>query len=355
MLLDVRNLTITGQSEHGPVDVVDRVSFSVAEGEVHSLVGESGSGKSLIASAIMGFLDPRWQVRADRLWFDGKDLLSMSKQQRRKIIGVDIAMIFQDPRSYLDPNDTIEAQLAEAILTEDLDAKHWWSRRSERRQKVIQLLHRVGIKEHQQVMESFPFEISEGVAQKVMIASAIAHRPRLLIADEPTTAMEPATRAQIYRLLGRFHASHKMSILLMSQDMGTIMPESQRLTMLYSGQIMESGPTEALLKEPFHPYTKAITSTSLYQQSQCQPKTHLPTLPGASPPMQHLPIGCRLGPRCPNARRQCVVTPSIQKFRAHVYACHYPLNSAGKEQGLKRSDIVRAEVDSDTEQEHDND
>lgn len=332
MLLDVRNLTITGDSDHGPVDVIDRVSFSVGEGEVHSLVGESGSGKSLIASAIMGFLDPRWTVRADRLWFDGQDLLTMSAAKRRRIIGVDVAMIFQDPRSYLDPNDTVEAQLGEAILNSDLDSKHWWGRRKERHNMVIQLLHRVGIRDHQDIMESYPFELSEGAAQKIMIASAIAHRPRLLIADEPTTAMEPATRQQIYRLLGRFHASHKMSILLMSQDIGTIMPESQRLTMLYSGQVMESGPTEALLNEPYHPYTQALATTSLYQQSRCQPKTHLPTLSGASPPMQHLPIGCRLGPRCPNARRKCVVTPQAQKLRQHYYACHYPLNSASKVQ-----------------------
>lgn len=340
MLLDVRNLTITGQSDHGPIDVIERVSFSVAEGEVHSLVGESGSGKSLIASAIMGFLDPKWQVRADRIWFDGQDLLAMSKRDRRRIIGVDIAMIFQDPRSYLDPNDSIQAQLEEAILVTDLESKSWWGRRTERRKKVIQLLHRVGIKEHQKVMESYPFELSEGAAQKIMIASAIAHRPRLLIADEPTTAMEPATRQQIYRLLGRFHASHKMSILLMSQDIGTIMPESERLTLLYSGQIMESGPTKALLQEPYHPYTRALTTTSLYQQSQCEPKTHLPTLPGATPTMQHLPNGCRLGPRCPNARRQCVITPNVQKLRSHFYACHFPLNSAAKKRGLKRHDIL---------------
>ena len=341
MLLDIRNLTITGPSEHGPVKVVDRVSFNVVEGEVHSLVGESGSGKSLIASAIMGFLEPQWEVRADRIWFAGQDLLAMSERARRKIIGVEIAMVFQDPRSYLDPNDSIQDQLEEAILTSDLEAKSWWGRRRERRTKVIQLLHRVGIRDHQRVMESYPHALSDGAAQKIMIATAIAHQPRLLIADEPTTAMEPAMRQQIYRLMARFHASHNMSILLMTQDVGTIMPESERLTTLYSGQIMESGPTKALLNEPFHPYTKALTTTSLYQQSQCDPKTYLPTLPGASPSMQHLPPGCRLGPRCPNARRQCVVTPAMQKFRAHHFACYYPLNSAAKTQGLTPRDILQ--------------
>lgn len=344
MLLDVRNLTIIGQSDNGPVNVIDRISFTVAEGEVHSLVGESGSGKSLVASAIMGLLDPKWEVRADRLWFDGKDLLTMPASQRRQIIGVDIAMIFQDPLSYLDPNDTVEAQLAEAILNPDLKSKSWWGQRKERRQKVIQLLHQVGIKEHQAIMDSYPFELSEGAAQKVMIASAIAHRPRLLIADEPTTAMEPATRQQIYRLLGRFHASHQMSILMMTQDMGTIMPGSQRLTLLYSGQIMESGPTDALLSEPYHPYTRALTTTSLYQQSQCEPKTHLPSLPGAAPPMHHLPIGCRLGPRCPNARRKCVITPQMLKLNSHLYACHYPLNTAAKVADLSGHDAVGVEA-----------
>lgn len=331
MLLDIRNLTIRAPTPQGFVNVIERVNLSVAEGEVHSLVGESGSGKSLIASAIMGFLNPRWEIQADRLWFDGKDLLTMSAKEKRAIIGVDIAMIFQDPGSYLDPNSTVAEQLGEAILDSDLKSSSWWGKRRERHRKVIKLLHRVGIKEHQAALESYPFELSEGAAQKVMIASAIAHRPRLLIADEPTTAMEPTTRQQIYRLLSRFHASHNMSILLISQDLGTIMPESQRLTMLYSGQIMESGPTKALLNEPFHPYTEAIAATSLYQQSRCEPKTHLPTLPGASPAMQHLPIGCRLGPRCPNARRKCVQTPATRKLRSHFFACHYPLNSAKKE------------------------
>ncbi|RUO25798.1 peptide ABC transporter ATP-binding protein [Aliidiomarina minuta] len=330
MLLDIRNLTIRIPTAQGWVNVIDRVSLSVAEGEIHSLVGESGSGKSIIASAIMGFLNPRWEVQADRLWFDGKDLLTMTAAERRNIIGVDVAMIFQDPGSHLDPNSSIGEQLGEAVLDSDLSSTGIFARRRERHKKVIKLLHRVGIKEHKAAMESYPFELSEGAAQKVMIASAIAHRPRLLIADEPTTAMEPSTRQQIYRLLSRFHSSHNMSILLISQDLGTIMPESQRLTMLYSGQIMESGPTKALLDEPFHPYTKALAETSLYQQSKCDPKTHLPTLPGASPPLQHLPIGCRLGPRCPNARRKCVQTPGIRKLRSHFFACHYPLNAAKK-------------------------
>lgn len=326
MLLDIRNLTISTNTPNGRVNVLEKVSLQVDEGEIHTLVGESGSGKSLIARAIMGFLSSRWDVQADRLWFQDIDLLDLSAKQRREIIGVDIAMIFQDAKSYLDPNLTIGEQLSEAVLDQDLSGSYL-QRKTERKEKVISLLHRVGIKEHDVMMNSYAHQLSEGAAQKIMIASAIAHRPLLLIADEPTSTMEPATRQQIYRLLAQLHARYGMSILMISQDLGAIMQQTQRLSMIYSGQIMESGRTESLLQTPAHPYTEALLNTSLYRQAEIAPRSRLPTLAGAEPTLQHLPIGCRLGPRCQYARPPCVKTPPLEKFRDRLIACHYPLNA----------------------------
>lgn len=325
MLLDIRNLTIRTQTNTGLVNVLDRVNLQINEGEIHTLVGESGSGKSLIARAIMGFLSPRWQITADRVWFESTDLLNLTPQQRRNIIGVDIAMIFQDAKSYLDPNITIGEQLNEAVLDRDLTGS-WWQRRGQRKQKVITLLHRVGIKNHADMMRSYAHELSEGAAQKIMIASAIAHRPKLLIADEPTSTMEPATRQQIYRLLAQFHARYGMSMLMISQDLGAIMPQTERISMIYSGQLMESGAADALLSRPHHPYTEALLSTSLYRQAESEPRTKLPTLAGVEPTLQHLPIGCRLGPRCPYAKPECIKFPSVTKIRDHYFACHHPVN-----------------------------
>lgn len=324
MLLDIRNLTISTETANGKVNVLDKVSLQINEGEIHTLVGESGSGKSLIARAIMGFLSNRWHVQADRLWFEDTDLLNLTPKQRREIIGVDIAMIFQDAKSYLDPNLTIGDQLKQAVLDQDLSGS-FWQRRKERQHKVESLLHRVGIKEHDAILNSYSYELSEGAAQKIMIASAIAHRPKLLIADEPTSTMEPATRQQIYRLLAQFHARYGMSILMISQDLGAIMQQTERLTMIYSGQVMENGSAETLLQAPQHPYTEALLDTSLYRHAKMQPRSHLPTLAGAEPTLQHLPVGCRLGPRCSYARPACVKTPALQKYRGTQYACHFPL------------------------------
>ncbi|WP_113905969.1 oligopeptide/dipeptide ABC transporter ATP-binding protein [Aliidiomarina celeris] len=330
MLLDIRNLNIFAPTPQGEVQVLDRVNFRMEAGEIHTLVGESGSGKSLIARAIMGFVNPNWRVQADRLWFQGTDLLTLTPRQRKEIIGIDIAMIFQDPLRYLDPNTTVFEQLNEAILNRDINASYW-QRKQARRDYARKLLLKMGIKNYQEVLASYPFELSDGVAQKVMIATAIAHRPHLLIADEPTTAMEPITRRQIYRLLAQLHARYQMSILLITQDLSTLMPETHRISTIYCGQMMESGPLADVLKRPFHPYTDALSYTSLLQTERLNPRDRLTTLPGLEPTLQHMPRGCRLGPRCPNAQRKCVIRPDLSAASKREYFCHYPINSEESE------------------------
>ena len=184
----------------GPVKAVDRVSLTLTEGEVRGLVGESGSGKSLIAKAICGVTKENWKVTADSIRFDYIDLLRLTPRQRRRLVGHNVSMIFQEPQSCLDPSESIGKQVIQAIPGWTYKGR-WWQRFRWRKRRAIELLHRVGIKDHKDIMRSFPYELTEGECQKVMIAIALANQPRLLIADEPTNAMEPTTQAQIFRLL----------------------------------------------------------------------------------------------------------------------------------------------------------
>ncbi len=324
-LLDIRNLTIEIDTPQGRVKAVDKVSLTLNEGEIRGLVGESGSGKSLVAKAIMGMQKDNWRITADRMRIGETDLMTLSPRARRKVISKEIAMIFQEPVSCLDPSLTIGRQLIEAIPGRVFDGK-WWQRFYWRKGHAIGLLHRVGIKDHKKVMSAYPHELSEGVCQKVMIAMAIAIQPRLLIADEPISAMESTTQIQILRLLDRMNQLGSTTILLVSNDISTIANLTETITVMYCGQMVETGNRDQILNEPHHPYTDALLH-SIPDFSGRQPhKSKLHALPGAIPPLQHLPIGCRLGPRCPYAQKLCVKTPPLTRLKRHQYSCHFPLN-----------------------------
>ncbi|WP_214000207.1 oligopeptide/dipeptide ABC transporter ATP-binding protein [Arsukibacterium sp.] len=329
LLLDIKNLTIELETADGLVRAVDRVSLSLREGETRGLVGESGSGKSLIAKAIVGVLNSRWLVTADRFHWLGKDLLRLTPEQRRQVIGRDIAMIYQEPSRSLDPTAVIGEQLEEAI-PDHLLTGPWWRRNALRRKKAIGLLHKVGVREHQRVLQSYPYQLSEGICQKVMIAMAIAKNPKLLIADEPTTALESTTQAQLFRLLASFNQLKGMSILLISHELESVARYTQKLSVLYCGQLVEAGETNQVLQTPLHPYTDALIKSVPEFQPDLAPKTPLYALPGSIPTLQHVPIGCRLGPRCPNARKECVKTPALERQQSHYFSCHFPLTTKGK-------------------------
>lgn len=324
LLLDIKNLTIELSTANGLIRAVDRVNLSLREGETRGLVGESGSGKSLIAKAIVGVLNKRWQVNADRFSWRGTDILSLPYEQQRKIIGRDIAMIYQEPSRSLDPTAAILEQLEEAIPSHVLDGP-WWKRAYLRRHKAIALLHKVGIRDHQTVLQSYPYQLSEGICQKIMIAMAVAKSPKLLIADEPTTALESTTQAQLFRLLASINQLKGTAVLLISHELQSIARYTQTLSVLYCGQLVEAGETAAMLKQPYHPYTNALIKSVPEFQPDLAPKTPLYALPGSIPVLQHLPIGCRLGPRCPNARKECVKTPTFERQQNHYYSCHFPL------------------------------
>ncbi|WP_445766089.1 peptide ABC transporter ATP-binding protein [Rheinheimera sp.] len=324
LLLDIKNLTIELATANGLIRAVDRVNLSLREGETRGLVGESGSGKSLIAKAIVGVLNKRWQVSADRFSWRGTDILSLPYEQQRKIIGRDIAMIYQEPSRSLDPTAVILEQLEEAIPSHVLDGP-WWKRAYLRRHKAIALFHKVGIRDHHTVLQSYPYQLSEGICQKIMIAMAIAKSPKLLIADEPTTALESTTQAQLFRLLASINQLKGTAVLLISHELQSIARYTQTLSVLYCGQLVEAGETAAMLKQPYHPYTNALIKSVPEFQPDLAPKTPLYALPGSIPVLQHLPIGCRLGPRCPNARKECVKTPTFERQQNHYYSCHFPL------------------------------
>ncbi|HGJ5883548.1 putrescine export ABC transporter ATP-binding protein SapD [Arsenophonus sp.] len=324
-LLDIRNLTIEFMTTKGAVKAVDNVSLQLNEGEIRGLAGESGSGKSLIAKAICGVTKDNLKVTADRFYFLDIDLLKLTARQRRRVIGHNISMIFQEPQSCLDPVENIGKQLIQSIPQWTFKGR-WWHRFSWRRRRAIELLHRVGIKDHDDIMYSYPYELTEGECQKVMIAIALANQPRLLIADEPTNAMESTTQAQIFRLLDRLNQNNNMTILLISHDMQMMSKLVDRISVLYCGQTVESATPEELLVRPHHPYTQALIRAVPDFGSPLPHKSRLNTLPGAIPSLEHLPIGCRLGPRCPYAQKTCIITPPLRSIKNRAFACHFPLN-----------------------------
>lgn len=332
-LLDIRNLSIDIKSAQGTVRILDKVSLTIIDGSIHGLVGESGSGKSLIAKAILGVHNRNWTVTADRMFLGSTDLTKLSVYERRKIMGKEISMIFQNPRSYLDPSKKIFSQLKEVLpkitVKTRLLNQVKRSQSLTKKQRIRELLHKVGIQNDRSVLGSYPYELSEGVCQKVMIAMAIANNPRLIIADEPTTSMETVTQAQIFRLLYKLNQLNNTTILLLSNNFGSISNLSDYISLIYCGQTVESGTSKQILQSPMHPYTEAMIQTILDFDENITHKSQLYTLPGNIPLANQLPIGCRLGPRCPRAERTCVIAPIPVNYKGHVIRCHFP-KLAGK-------------------------
>ncbi|QIZ75821.1 oligopeptide/dipeptide ABC transporter ATP-binding protein [Ferrimonas lipolytica] len=327
-LLDIRNLTIELDTPHGRFVALEKFSLRMTEGEIHGLVGESGSGKSLLAKAILGITDRRTHVRADRLNWNGKNMLSMSSRERRQLMSNEIAMIFQEPAACLDPSAKIGSQLIESMPNNT--EVSWWKRGKQRRKLAIQLLHKVGVKQHQPLLEAYPWELTESEAHKVMLAMALARKPKLIVADEPTTGLETATQAQIFRMLEKLNQLHNVAILFISHDLQAVGRWSDKVTVLYCGHMMESGVAKKVLGNFRHPYTQALLESSLSNTFHLPHKAELPALRGAVPLLQHLPVGCRLGPRCPRAQKECVKAPVIRSVNGHAYRCHFPIEQKDK-------------------------
>ncbi len=339
LLLDIRNLNIEVKTPQGTFKAVENFNLTLEQGEIRALIGESGSGRSLIAKAILGIEKENVTVHADRIFFyhpkdqehhqEYVDLMRLTRAQRRHIMTQEIAVIFQDPSSFFDPSQTIKEQLLNLIPPQ----KKWQKyspHKQEHEANLIRFLHKAGIKNHQDVLLAYPFELSGGICQKIMIAMAISMKPRLLIADEPTSIMDTSTQTQILRMLDKMNKMHNMSTLLISNELNSIAKFAHTFSFIYCGQLVETGSQNAIFKNPKHPYTKALIHAIPGLHEIRLPKSDLYTLPGLIPTLDNLPIGCRLGPRCPNAQRKCIQRPNLTEQKKHAYYCHYPMPNEEK-------------------------
>ena len=321
-LLEIRNLSVDFASASGSFRAVDGVDVSVNAGDILAIVGESGSGKSVSMLAMMGLLPWTATVTADEMTFDGKELRSISAKERRKIIGKDMAMIFQEPMSSLNPCFTVGYQIKEALRL------HLGLNRAERHKRAIELFSQVEIPDPEKRLNAFPHQLSGGMNQRVMIAMAIACKPKLLIADEPTTALDVTIQAQILDLLKGLQQDTGMGLILITHDMGVVAETAQRVSVKYAGQKVEEQDVKALFTTPHHPYTSALLS-ALPERSVSK---HLPTIPGVVPGQFDRPSGCLFSPRCAFADDRCRTEKPTQSAKELGLArCHYPINLTSEE------------------------
>lgn len=300
MLLEVNNLNIYFKTEdkNKNVHAVRNFHFTVKEGEILGVVGESGSGKSITNLALMGILPDTAIVTADRLKFNGTNLLSLSEKEWTHVRGGEIAMIFQDPMTALNPFLTIEYQLVETILA------HQTMSKIAAREYAIKLLEDVGITSPVERLKAYPFELSGGMAQRVMIAQALSSKPKLLIADEPTTALDVTIQKQILTLIRDLQKKNNMAVILVTHDLGIVAEYSDRIQVMYAGELVETGPTAKVIANPLHPYTRGLLN-SRPDSKTIKPKSKLPSISGIVPQFNHRPNGCQFHPRCIYKSEQC--------------------------------------------------
>ncbi len=314
-LLQIESLSVDFKTSNGQFRAVDNVSMHVDAGEVLAVVGESGSGKSVAMLAVMGLLPWTATVTADRIDFNGLDLLRITADERRKITGKDMAMIFQEPMTSLNPCFTVGFQLVEAMRT------HLAIDKAEARKRAITLLEEVGIPAPETRLTSFPHQLSGGMSQRVMIAMALACNPKLLIADEPTTALDVTIQAQILDLLVRLQKDKGMGLVLITHSMGVVAETANRVSVQYAGQKVEEQAVANLFAHPRHPYTAALLA-ALPERATGR---WLPSIPGVVPGLFDRPKGCLFAPRCTFATDLCRTTQPTMNNGA---LCHYPLGDA---------------------------
>ncbi len=315
-LLSVENLAVRFKSAKGDVNAVRSLSLEIEPGETHCLVGESGCGKSVSSFAIMGLLPGTGKITNGNILFDGKDLRGLSSSEFRGIRGKDIAMIFQDPMTSLNPVYRCGDQIMEAILL------HQGVTAEVARERCISLFKQVKIPDAVQRIDSYPHELSGGMRQRVMIAMALACEPKLLIADEPTTALDVTVQAQILELLKELQEKNNMAILFITHDLGVVAEIAHKVTVLYAGQVVESAPVQSLFENPAHPYTVGLMSAVASLESGSE---RLSTIEGMVPEGTAKIYGCPFKERCFKCDSQCSVFPESVVKEGHRYFCHNPL------------------------------
>jgi len=322
-LLSIRNLSVRFKTGSGLFTAVENVSLDVEVGEILAIVGESGSGKSVAMLAVMDLLPWTAEITADSMLFDGVELSSLSAKVRRDLNGGAMSMIFQEPMTSLNPCFTVGAQIDEMIRT------HLGGARKERKEKALDLLAQVGIPDPKKRYGDYPHQMSGGMSQRVMIAMAIACSPRLLIADEPTTALDVTIQAQILDLLLELQSKHDMGLILITHDMGVVAETAHRVAVQYAGQQVEMQPVIELFDHPRHPYTSALLAALPERAGKA---ARLPTIPGVVPGQFDRPTGCLFNPRCAYADDKCKTTsPVAAADDATLTLCHYPLSQQSGE------------------------
>ncbi len=308
-LLDIRGLRVDFPDLQGPLPI-DGMDLTIGRGEIVALVGESGSGKTLTALTLMGLLPPGAEVVGGDAAFDGEDLLAMSPQRRNEVRGNKIAMLFQQPKMMLDPTARVGSQVTESLR------RHRKVSRRQARARVVELLRDVGIPEPKRRASSFAYQLSGGMAQRVMIAAALSADPELLIADEPTTALDVTVQAQILQLLKYKRDQLGLSILLITHDLGIVSSMADRVAVMYAGRIVEDGATRDIFEDPQHPYTQALLRASLLKAERGK----LFSIPGSVVQAQGLDHGCRFLPRCPMAD-ELGITERCRSAEPSLHTC----------------------------------
>jgi oligopeptide transport system ATP-binding protein len=314
-LLAISDLSVTFATDRGQVQALDGVSLSLNAGETLAVVGESGSGKSVTALSILGLLGDSGRVSDGSIEFDGEDLTRVSGQRLREIRGNQIAFIFQEPMSSLNPVLTIGTQVAEPIWLHH--RKSW----SEAFEQAGELLQRVAIPDAVKRLEDYPHQFSGGMRQRVMIAMALACQPKLIIADEPTTALDVTVQAQILSLLKNLTKEANSSLILITHDLGVVARYADNVAVMYGGRVIETASARELYKNPQHPYTEGLMAS--IPKLDGDPGSRLYTIEGQPPDLSNLPSGCSFNPRCPHAQDKCVLTkPTLSEVAPnHLRAC----------------------------------
>ncbi|MET8864452.1 ABC transporter ATP-binding protein [Nonomuraea sp. NPDC004580] len=319
-LLSVQDLTVRFRTRAGTITAVDKVSFDLAEGETLAILGETGSGKSVTAQALMGLVPrPAGEVAGGRIVYAGRDLLALPRSETRKLNGTDLAMVFQDPLSSLNPVFRVGAQIGE------LFRRRQGLSRAEARRKAIELMDRVGIPAPDRRVDDYPHQFSGGMRQRVMIAMAIALKPRVLIADEPTTALDVTVQAQVMALLAELKAEHRMAMILISHDLGVVAGVADRVQLMYAGRVVETGDLREVYETTGHPYTRGLMASIPELDG---PRERLTPIKGSPPDLTRLPSGCAFLPRCGFATDLCSaerpeLAPVPGRPAAHRAACHH--------------------------------
>ncbi len=312
-VLSVRNLRVEFPTRRGTLTAVDDVSFDIMPGEVLGVVGESGAGKSMTGNAVIGLLEPPGRIAGGEILLQGERIDNLPYEAMRRIRGKRIGMVFQDPLTSLDPLYRVGEQLVETILT------HGKMSEAQARARALELLNEVGIPAAKARIDAYPHQFSGGMRQRVVLALALAARPELLIADEPTTALDVSVQAQIIALIKRLCAQHGVAVMLITHDMGVIAETADRVAVMYAGRIAEIGPVRGVVKSPYHPYTRGLMGAIPKLDSEAD---RLTQIPGAMPRLNAIPRGCAFNPRCAHVFDRCrLERPQLIPLERSAAAC----------------------------------